>query len=159
MTINITPVADAPTVALDTPVGEYGSTAVLINTGWESVSNRNTKYTTVSGSQLEGWNVVKEQNIDDDNYHYDRDHDGDYDKDDYCGDDKQAFILWSGGDKMKDANNTHRIVQPAANNGSNWLEMGDAMGLGHQTFGIERAVMTRAGASYNLSFDYAGRLG
>lgn len=33
------------------------------------------------------------------------------------------------------------------------------MGLGHQSYGIERSVHTREGVTYRLSFDYAGRLG
>src|SRR5438128_3341122 len=60
---------------------------------------------------------------------------------------------------MQDVTNTHRSVFAASGDGQNFLEIGNAMGLGHQTFGIERAVHTRAGASYRLSLDYAGRLG
>ncbi|OGS96465.1 MAG: hypothetical protein A3H31_08415 [Gallionellales bacterium RIFCSPLOWO2_02_FULL_57_47] len=137
MTVNIVPVADAPSLALTAPVDAYGATALRFSTGWEIAPNRNPTFTILPQSTLDGWYVVRE-----------------------TGDTgQQAFIIWSGGDKMKDANNANQIVAAAPNGGKNWLEIGNANGLGHQTYGIERSVDTRAGVAYHLSLDYAGRLG
>jgi hypothetical protein len=60
---------------------------------------------------------------------------------------------------MMDTTNANQRVAAAPGNGEDFLEIGNAMGLGNQTFGIERAVHTRQGATYRLAFDYAGRLG
>jgi len=137
MTIDISPVADSPLLSLANPPDTYGATVERFHTGWESAPNRNPVFTILPQAQLEGWTVVREA----------------------LDTGQQAFILWSSGDKMKDAANTNRTVYADAGNGQNFLEIGNAMGLGHQTFGIERSVSTRAGATYRLSFDYAGRLG
>jgi VCBS repeat-containing protein len=174
MTVNITPVVDAPSLSLTALAGASGATATRFSTSWESAPNRNRTSTVLHHGvdeprgMLEGWNVVKEAKHDDD-HHHDNDHHSD-DKG------QGAFILWSSGDKMlhakqdldrhtddkdrdRDDHKPYAIVQAAAGNGNNWLELGDAMGMGHQTYGIERAVETRAGISYRLSLDYAGRLG
>jgi VCBS repeat-containing protein len=166
MIVNITPVVDAPSLSLTALAGASGATATRFSTSWESAPNRSHTFTILPRDTLEGWNVVKEAKRDDDHHH------GHHDDDKGQG----AFILWSSGDKMLHAKQDHdrhadgkdrdhddhkpyTIVQAAAGNGNNWLELGDAMGMGHQTYGIERAVETRAGISYRLSLDYAGRLG
>jgi VCBS repeat-containing protein len=138
LTIDIAPVADTPLLTLATPPQQNtGAAAVRLQTSWESAPNRNRNFTILPQSELEGWNVVRE-----------------------AGDSgQQAFIIWSTGDTMKDVNNTNRVVQAANVNGQNFLEMGNAMGQGHQTFGIERSVVTRPGVTYHFAFDYAGRLG
>jgi hypothetical protein len=137
MTVNITPAADAPSLALAGEVDAYGASALRFATGWEIAPNRNPTFTILPQDELEGWNVVKE-----------------------AGDNGQsAFVIWSTGDKLKDAANTNRTVNAATANSNNWLELGNANGLGHQTWGIERTVDTRAGVAYTLSLDYAGRLG
>ena len=41
MTIDIVPVADIPRLAFASPGGLYGATSELVQTSWESVSNRN----------------------------------------------------------------------------------------------------------------------
>ncbi|OGS96054.1 MAG: hypothetical protein A3H31_01020 [Gallionellales bacterium RIFCSPLOWO2_02_FULL_57_47] len=88
MTVNIIPVADAPALALAGEVDAYGATALRFSTGWEIAPNRNPTFTILPQSSLDGWNVVRE-----------------------TGDTgQQAFVIWSSGDKMKDANNTNRIV-------------------------------------------------
>jgi VCBS repeat-containing protein len=158
MTVNILPVADAPAIALNAAAGASGASAIRFATNWESVANRNNKYTLVSGSSLEGWRVVREQEMGDE-YHRDRDHDGHYDERDYCDDNKESFVIWSSGDRMKDANDDKRTVQAAQNTGRNWLELGNAMDLERQAYAIERTVTTRAGITYDLGMDYAGRLG
>ena len=60
---------------------------------------------------------------------------------------------------MRDAQGQRRIVNAASGNGSNWLELNDAKGEGHETLGIERGIQTIAGASYTFSLDLAGHLG
>ena len=137
MTIDITPVADVPSLALTAPVDAYGATATRFSTSWETAANRSPTFTILPQSELDGWNMVRE-----------------------TGDTgQQAFVIWSSGDKMKDANNTNQVVSAASDTNKNWLEIGNANGLGHQTYGIERTVDTRAGVAYTLSLDYAGRLG
>ncbi len=137
MTVDVTPVADQPSLVLTGRADTYGATQQRFSTSWESVPSRNRNFTILPDSELEGWRVLTESSPGG----------------------QQAFIVWSSGDEMKDATNTNRTVNAATDNGINWLEIGDAMGLGHQTSGIERTVSTRAGVTYNLSFDYAGRLG
>jgi hypothetical protein len=60
---------------------------------------------------------------------------------------------------MADACGNQRVVQAMDGNGNQWLELNDAAGQQSQTLGIERTVLTQAGASYTLTFDVAGRLG
>ncbi|MBU1775847.1 MAG: tandem-95 repeat protein [Gammaproteobacteria bacterium] len=172
MTVNILPVADAPSIALNAAAGESGASAIRFATGWESVSNRNNKYTLVSGHSLEGWRVVREHELGD-GYHRDRDHDGHYDEHDHCDDNKEAFVIWSNGDRMKDANDDKRIVYgaqgplPQEGEGTrchhrptgNWLELGNAMDLERQAYGMERTVTTRAGIAYDLRYCIASIAG
>jgi VCBS repeat-containing protein len=158
MTIDIAPIADTPSLALVSPPDEYGATAERVATSWETAPNRNRTFTILPQDTLEGWRVVKETELDDD-YHHDRDGDGDYDEDDRCEAGQEAFIVWSSNDRMRNSQGQNVTVYAASGNGQNFLELGDAMGLGHQTYGIERSVHTRLGATYDLSFDYAGRLG
>ena len=158
MTVNVIPVADAPSISLSAAAGASGASAIRFSTSWESVSNRNNKYTLISGQSLDGWRVVREHELGDE-YHRDRDHDGDYDEHDHSDDNKEAFVIWSSGDRMKDANDDKRTVQAAQNTGRNWLELGNAMDLERQAYAIERTVTTRAGIAYDLGMDYAGRLG
>lgn len=60
---------------------------------------------------------------------------------------------------MKDASHKKRTVAAAPGNGNTWLEISDARGEGHKTYGIERTLRTVAGATYTLSMDLAGHLG
>lgn len=181
-------------MTLNAPVDEYGASTTLFNTSWQTAPNRNRNFTLLHHGvieprgTLEGWNVVKEVL----HPHYDHDYHEHHEYEHDHGQD--AFIIWSSGDKMKqagpsgephadrhdrehdDGHHPYVTVQSTSNNGnllagtrplrsgsgvgdSNWLELGDAMGEGHQTYGIERAVDTRAGVTYMLSLDYAGRLG
>ena len=268
ITIDIVPVADAPTLTITNPPDRYGATSKIFRTSWESVINRSPKQTLVKATELEGWTLVKaprpndsDQDHDEDDVHgrtstpeginaagdrkpgaaddhkhkhghYGEDDDDrkqdHHDKDRDSGQD--VFKIWSSGDKMANAstgsdkdNDDHKHghhdkkdevqertntagagragavddhhrdkkhdsddfkkshndgddndhcdkrdddddapysrVYAAPGNGENWLELNDAKGEGHQTIGIERTVSTRAGATYELSFDYAGRLG
>jgi hypothetical protein len=121
------------------PPDESGATRERFHTSWESAPNRNRNFTILPVSTLEGWRSVSEG-------------------DGGCGG-QDAFIIWSSGDRMKDGCNSSVTVYAAPGDGKNWLEIGDAEGHGHQTYGIERDVRTRAGATYTFSFDYAGRPG
>ena len=85
-----------------------------------------------------------------DNNDHKHDH---YDKDDH--DHKRERGHYDDEDDGK----PYTIVYAAPGNGNNFLELNDAKGEGHQTIGIERTVSTRAGATYDLTFDYAGRVG
>jgi VCBS repeat-containing protein len=134
--IDITPVADAPTLTLtDRP----GTPQTLFRTDWEDVSDYDYSSTLVRRSTLDGWNLVREP-------------------DPTCGG-QDGFEVWSEGDRMDGPSGWPRTVHAAADGGHNWLELNDARGLGHQTLGIERQVDTLAGATYTLSLDYAGRIG
>jgi len=150
----ITAVADAPTLVLS-EVG--GASRELFRTGWESVGNRNTHSTLLEQRELEGWTFVSRpgKNHGDHDDHNDRDDRHDHDR----HDDHGSFEIWSTGDKMADAQNKRRIVNAANGNGSNWLELNDAKGEGHETLGIERSIETLLNASYTLSLDLAGHLG
>ena len=136
-TLDVTPVADAPSMSLTAPAGTIGNQSEFFRTTWESAPNRNANSTVLPQSELEGWRVVTESTTGG----------------------QQAFLIWSSDDRMKDANNSNRTVYSATGGGSNWLELGNANGQGHQTFGIERSLTTRVGTTYNLNLDYAGRLG
>lgn len=93
-------------------------------------------FTLVNASELEGWKLVTA-----------------------AGTHQHVFEVWSSGDKMPDGQGGPTAVYAAAGNGRNWLSLNDGTGAGHDTLGIERNVATQAGATYTLSFDYAGRVG
>ena len=61
VTIDIVPVADAPTLNLYNAEGRFGATTEFFRTGWESVDNRNSKQTLVKATELEGWTLVDVQ--------------------------------------------------------------------------------------------------
>jgi len=141
-------VADAPALVLS-EVG--GASRELFRTGWESVANRNVNSTLLEQRELDGWIFVArpEQHHDEHDDHDDRDR----------HDEHGSFEIWSSGDLMRDAQGKRRIVSAANGNGSNWLELNDAKGEGHETLGIERRIDTLAGSTYTLSLDLAGHLG
>ena len=128
-TIDVTPIADAPSLMLSAPMGSNGAESEFFRTTWESAPNRNTNSTLLPQSELEGWRVVTES----------------------TNGGQQAFLIGSNGDRKKDANNSNRTVYGPTGGGSNWLELGNANGQGHQTFCIERSLTTRVGATYNLN--------
>jgi hypothetical protein len=130
-------VADAPTVVL---TDRQGATSEVFRTSWEGIPAQtpgNGEPPLLKQDTLAGWTVVKEQ----------------------TPGGPEGFELWHSGDLMKNASNKKVAVQADAGNGSTWLELSDAMGLGHQTLGIERRVNTVAGATYTLSMELAGHLG
>jgi hypothetical protein len=121
------------------PPDESGATRERFHTSWESAPNRNRNFTILPVSTLEGWRTVDEP-------------------DGGCGG-QDAFIIWSSGDRMKDGCNSSVTVYAAPGDGKNWLEIGDAEGHGHQTYGIERDVRTRDGRDLHLYFRLRGPAG
>jgi len=111
----------------------------LFRTGWETVVNQSPTFTLVHQTQLEGWDLVSDPSCN--------------------GNGQHVFEIWSSGDKMPDGNGGPSVVYAASGNGQNWLNLNNGNGSGHDTLGIERSVTTTAGASYTLSFDYAGQVG
>jgi VCBS repeat-containing protein len=135
MTVDVAPVTDAPLLTIGAASGGQGAAAELFRTGWESVVTHGAVSTLVHASTLEGWNLVTG---------YGNQH---------------VFEIWSNGDKMPDGQGGPSTVYAGDGNGRNWLSLNDGNGNGHDTLGIERSVETRAGATYTLSFDYAGQVG
>ncbi|WP_426107126.1 Ig-like domain-containing protein [Massilia sp. TSP1-1-2] len=135
VSIDIAAVADAPAMQV------LGSTLVhrMFATGWEGAANIDSQSTLVAGSVFDGWSLVTTG--------------------DQLSGGQNGFEIWSNGDMMTDVNGTARSVRAATGNGNNWLELNDASSTQAQTLGISRQVNTDKGASYNLSFDLAGRLG
>jgi hypothetical protein len=138
MTIDIAPVADAPTLTLSTTGN--GATRELFRNSWDTATNPNTGSTLVSGaSPFEGWTLVTTP-------------------DSFAGG-TNGFEIWSTGDLMPDSGGVNRTVSAKAGNGTSWLELNNASGTNSQTLGIQRTVQTQAGVSYTLTWDQAGHLG
>lgn len=140
-TVDVTPVADAPMLDLLPRPGT--SVSPVFRTSWETVANKTLTATRVVAASLEGWSLT--QRSGEDSGHDDSGTSG--------------FTVWSSGDKMKDAKRVDRVVSAPNGHGVNWLELNDTGVSGSQTTGIQRSVATRDGASYTLSFDYAGKIG
>jgi VCBS repeat-containing protein len=141
LTIDISPVADTPTLQLLSD----SVTQQRFNTNWEAAPNIDSQSTLVTGNLFDGWTLVTR---------IDQHGEGEG-----LGGGKDGFEIWSDGDQMADVNGRLHTVNAAPANGSNWLEINDAGGSQHQTLGISRQILTEQGATYNLSFDLAGRLG
>ncbi|MEG0343447.1 MAG: tandem-95 repeat protein, partial [Acinetobacter sp.] len=135
MNIEIEAIADQPVIS----VGAATIQEVLFQTGWESASNKDTTSALLEQNVFEGWTLLKES--------------------DCYSSGKDGFEIWSNNDRMENAYGQLKTVYAKAAHGQNWLELNDAGLLQAQTLGISRNVQTEAGRSYNLSFDYAGRLG
>ncbi len=135
MSIDLVPVADTPVLTL-TPVA---NSTELFRTGWETAANVDNFSTLVAGATLEGWTLITTP--------------------DSFGAGKNGFEIWTTNDDMADPGNTLRKVSAAAGNGANWIEINNSDTTLAQTLGIQRRVTTQLGASYTLSFDYAGRNG
>ncbi|MDR3371988.1 type I secretion C-terminal target domain-containing protein, partial [Rhodoferax sp.] len=119
----------------------------MFSTSWESAPNGSTTSDPVTSTTLEGWTYVTST---------------------APGAAIQSggtngFEIWTTGDNMSNAAGTLKTVYAAPGDGSNWLELNDAGVSGGQsmaqTLGVSRTVTTQAGMVYQLSLDYAGRLG
>ncbi|MDQ5914759.1 MAG: large repetitive protein, partial [Pseudomonadota bacterium] len=131
--IDITPVADAPTLT----VANAGTN--LFNTSWESAPNSNTGSQANAGATFEGWTRVDTPNT--------------------RSGGSNTFETWSTNDLMNRQSGGTSSVLSATGNGSDWLELSDAGGTTNQTIGISRTVATQNGLVYDLSLDHAGHLG
>jgi VCBS repeat-containing protein len=144
MTVDITPVADTPTLTTN------NHQVLLFTTSFETTDtglsqgtlNPNTTSTsTITQTTLSGWTRI--------------------DSPDPFAGGNNAWELWSTGDTMQNQAGVQTPVTAKAGDGTNWLELNNADGNGAltQTLGLARAVATTAGYVYDLSFDYAGRPG
>ena len=163
--MDITPVADAPTLTL----GQATTTRRLFDTQWETAPNVDNQSTLVTGGVLDGWSLISRTGQTPhpaDHHGHDRheDHRHDHVSDEHgaglgLGGGKDGFEIWSSGDQMVDDHNRAHTVTAAPGNGNNWLELNDAGGSQYQTLGISRDIETVQGGNYTLGFDLAGRLG
>ncbi|MFZ5549396.1 MAG: beta strand repeat-containing protein, partial [Pseudomonadota bacterium] len=140
MRVDITPVADAPTLStVNHNVTRFNTTWETTDTGLtQAVLNPDGTSTSINQTTLAGWTRITSP-------------------DSYAGG-TNVFELWSNGDTMQNQAGNQTPVTAGTGNGSNWLELNNASS-NVQTLGIERTVTTTAGYVYDLSLDYAGRLG
>ncbi|VEE14849.1 retention module-containing protein [Ectopseudomonas mendocina] len=134
MGIDITPVADVPTLSV-----KSAAKSTLFTTTWESAPDSDYTSESIKGSTFENWTLVT------------------------TGDKRtggtNVFEVWGHNDNMENqAGNLVTIKMPGTGN-NDALELNDAGGTMAQTLGITRNVATEVGKVYDLSMDYAGRLG
>ncbi len=135
--VNVSPVADAPALNV-----VNNGRVTLFTTSWEGLADQDTYSDSqaVSGPTFDGWRLVTSG-------------------DTFAGG-ANAFEIWQNGDGMRAADGSKPNVYAGEGNGNAWLELNNGTsGSVPQTLGIERTVSTEAGAAYQLSFDYAGRVG
>ncbi|MDN5434530.1 MAG: hypothetical protein L0G10_12860, partial [Acinetobacter sp.] len=133
--IQIEAIADQPVIS----IGSTTTQEILFQTGWETAVNKDLTSTLLEQNVFEGWTLLKGLDCN------------------LFGND--GFEIWSNNDRMENAYGQLKAVQAKAGNGQNWLELNDAGLFQAQTLGISRNIQTEVGRSYNLSFDYAGRIG
>ena len=134
MNIDITPIADVPTLSV-----KSAAKSTLFTTTWESAPDNDYTSESIRGSTFENWTLVT------------------------TGDKRaggtNVFEVWGHNDNMENqAGNLITIKMPGSSN-VDALELNDAGGTMAQTLGITRNVATEVGKVYELSMDYAGRLG
>ena len=136
MTINVTPVADAPVLQVS-GAGD-GKSEELFCIGFESVLDEGTGPTIVNASTLEGWTMITGP--------------------DRAAGGTNAFEVWTDGDQTTNADGDLTTMHASASHPGdlNWISLADASGSGIQTLGIERTLNTTAGMIYTLSMDMAG---
>ncbi len=134
MSIDIAPVADVPTLSV-----KSAAASTLFTTTWESAPNSDSTSQDVTSATFENWSLVTTGDI--------------------LTGGKNVFEVWASGDSMQNqAGNMITVKLPGTGN-TDALELNDAGGSMSQTLGITRNVTTEAGKVYDLSMDYAGRLG
>jgi hypothetical protein len=141
LTINVTPVADVPTLTV------FNNSAEVFRTGWESAPNSNTTSEQVPGPTFEGWTLLTVNSWNG--------------TDAFPANAVNYFETWNAvGDTMTNQAGALTSFAMAPGNGSQSIELNNATnGTNPQTLGIERTVGTINGQVYSLNFDYAGRLG
>ena len=154
--INIEAIADTPAINATS----QSATSTLFFTSFEGVSNTDLSSTLLAQDMLDGWQLIKEKRS-----YWDKWRNIFGSKNlPFGGNGIDGFEIWHSKDQMVDNSNIERSVSASSNNGisvanTSWLELNDATKNQSQTLGIERDVQTKQGASYQLSFDYAGRNG
>jgi hypothetical protein len=139
LTINVTPVADTPTLTV------FNNSAEVFRTGWESAPNGSTTSDSVAGPTFEGWTLLTVNS---------------WNGTDAFPGGTNGFEIWNATtDTMADSGATQRSFVMAPGNGNQTIELNNPTSAIAQTLGIERSVATITGQVYSLSFDYAGRLG
>ncbi|HEY1026178.1 MAG TPA: tandem-95 repeat protein, partial [Pseudomonas sp.] len=134
MSIDITPVADTPTLSV-----KSAAASTLFTTTWESAPNSDTTSQDVSGPTFENWTLVTSGDV--------------------RSGGTNVFEVWANNDSMQNQAGDMITVRLPGTGNNDALELNDAGGSMSQTLGITRNVATESGKVYELSMDYAGRLG
>ncbi|MGE8501468.1 MAG: retention module-containing protein [Pseudomonas sp.] len=134
MSIDITPVADVPTLSV-----KSAAASKLFTTTWESAPNSDNTSQDVAGPTFENWTLVTSG--------------------DKRGGGTNVFEVWANNDRMENQAGDMITVKLPGTGNNDALELNDAGGSMSQTLGITRNVTTEVGKVYDLSMDYAGRLG
>ena len=144
--LTVIAVADTPNLAVT------NSGAQVFNTNWETAANSDNTSQPNSGPTLESWKLI-----------YPTGTTGGVPTvaDTYGTNGVNRFETWTVNDQMSNqAGNLVTINTVPIGNGTTFLELNNASSTTlPQTLGIERTVVTQANKVYELSFDYAGRLG
>jgi VCBS repeat-containing protein len=134
MSIDITPVADVPTLSV-----KSATATTLFTTTWESAPDSDYTSESIKGSTFESWTLVT------------------------TGDQRtggtNVFEIWGHNDRMENQAGNEITIKMQGNGNNDALELNDAGSTMAQTLGITRNVATEVGKVYELSMDYAGRLG
>ncbi|WP_322978515.1 retention module-containing protein [Pseudomonas sp. C11] len=134
MNIDIAPVADVPTLTV-----KSAATSTLFTTTWESAPDSNYTSELISGSTFENWTLVTTG--------------------DKLTGGSNVFEVWGHNDRMENQAGTEITIKMQGSGNNDALELNDSAGTMAQTLGITRNVATEVGKVYELSMDYAGRLG
>ncbi|WP_236209959.1 retention module-containing protein [Metapseudomonas otitidis] len=134
MSIDITPVADVPTLTV-----KSAAASTLFTTTWESAPNSDNTSQDVAGPTFENWSLVTTGDV--------------------RSGGKNVFEVWASGDSMQNQAGSYVTVKLPGTNNGNALELNDAGGSMSQTLGVTRNVTTEVGKVYELNLDYAGRSG
>jgi VCBS repeat-containing protein len=143
--ITIVAVADTPNLAVTNASGQ------VFNTGWETAANSDNTSQPNPGPTLEGWNLL-----------YPTGTTGGVPTtpDTFGTNGVDRFETWTVGDQMSNQAGTLTTFAAATGDGTTFLELNNASSTTlPETLGIERTVVTQVGKVYDLSLDYAGRLG
>ncbi|WP_346842270.1 retention module-containing protein [Metapseudomonas otitidis] len=134
MSIDITPVADVPTLTV-----KSAAASTLFTTTWESAPNSDSTSQDVAGPTFEDWTLVTTGDV--------------------RSGGKNVFEIWAAGDSMQNQAGGYVTVRLPGTNNGDALELNDAGGSMSQTLGVTRNVATEVGKVYELNLDYAGRSG
>jgi VCBS repeat-containing protein len=143
--VTVIAIADVPNLVVT------NSGAQVFNTGWETAADADNTSQPNPGPALEGWNLV-----------YPTGTTGGVPTtaDTYGTNGVNRFETWTVGDQMSNQATNLITIAAATGDGRTFLELNNASSTTlPQTLGIERTVATQSDKIYELSLDYAGRLG